>query len=56
MLVRPAPGCTVRDPVTRVTLPEAGADVPGNDSFWLRRVLQGDVIPAAAPEPGAPQP
>ena len=50
MFVRPVPGCAVRDPFTRVLLPEAGADVPPND-FWLRRVLQGDVLPV--PEPAA---
>ena len=43
MLVRPAPGCAVRDPFTRALLPEAGADVPETD-FWLRRLLQGDVL------------
>lgn len=53
MHVRPAPGCAVRDPFTRELLPEAGADVPDTD-FWLRRLLQGDVVQSIAPTEPSP--
>lgn len=43
MMVKPAPGRAVRDPVTRQLLPEAGRDVPDN-TFWHRRLRDGDVI------------
>lgn len=47
MHVRPAPGCAVRDPFTRELLLEEGADVPATE-FWLRRLLQGDVVQSPA--------
>lgn len=42
MKIYPVPGRLVRDPVTgrEVTQP---VDVPDNDSFWLRRIADGDV-------------
>jgi Protein of unknown function (DUF2635) len=57
MLVKPAPGRTVRDPRSMALLPEEGRTVPDNDPFWLRRVRDGDVTKEAAPAaPGAPPP
>ena len=51
MLVKPAPGRTVRDPRTMLLLPAAGRDVNIGDPFWARRIRDGDVTveaPAAA--------
>jgi hypothetical protein len=42
MFVVPKPGLTVRDPITRQPLPAEGAEVP-RDSYWIRRVTDGDV-------------
>lgn len=42
MFVKPAPGRAVRDPRTYELLPEDGRNVP-DDSFWLRRLRDGDV-------------
>ncbi|MEL6429739.1 MAG: DUF2635 domain-containing protein [Planctomycetota bacterium] len=40
--VRPLPGRLVRDPITRVAVPEQGAEV-ADATFWRRRALAGDV-------------
>lgn len=53
MLVRPAPGVQLRDPVTGHFLPAEGAEVQPT-AFWLRRLRAGDVVavdvaPAPAP-------
>jgi hypothetical protein len=50
MTVKPVPGMTVRDPETRAELPAGGASVP-RTSFWLRRLVAGDVAPCDAPQP-----
>jgi hypothetical protein len=55
MLVKPAPGRTVRDPHTMAVLPADGRDVPDNDPFWLRRLRDGDVtMEQARAAPKAP--
>lgn len=43
MFVSPAPGVKVRDPQTLRHIPDAGQLVP-RDSFWLRRLADGDVV------------
>lgn len=43
MLIKPAPGIKVRDPVTRQHLPESGKDVL-LDSYWVRCLESGDVL------------
>lgn len=51
MFVKPAPGVKVRDPRTKQHLIDAGVDVPDGDTYWLRRIADGDVVevkPAAA--------
>ncbi len=51
MMVYPALGCRVRDPHSKVLLPETGREVPDHDFYWLRRLRDGDVTteaPAAA--------
>jgi hypothetical protein len=57
LFVKPAPGLTVRDPITLKPLPAEGAEVPA-DSYWLRRLKAGDVIeanpPAQEPPSAAP--
>jgi hypothetical protein len=42
MRVKPRSGLKVRDPLTRMHLPDEGGDVP-DDSFWRRRLRSGDV-------------
>jgi hypothetical protein len=58
MIVKPAPGLKVRDPVKKDFLPETGRTVSETDLYWNRRLRDGDVVlvtptptPAAAPEP-----
>lgn len=48
MLVKPAPGLTIRDPDLFDFLPADGREVPDTD-YWNRRLRDGDVVLAAAP-------
>lgn len=41
--IKPAPGLTVRDPVTTQPLAAKGETKPRN-SHWLRRLSDGDVV------------
>lgn len=43
MRVLPVEGRTVRDPVSRAVLEEKGLEVSEHDSYWLRRLTDGDV-------------
>ncbi len=59
MFVKPAPSIddpskprAVRTPRTHAFLPPEGQEVP-EDSFWTRRIIQGDVVLAT---PGVPVP
>ena len=52
MLVKPAAGRAVRDPITYMLLPDDGREVPDDDAFWNRRVLDGDVTVEEAAPPG----
>lgn len=57
MFIKPAPGLVVRDPVSRLPLPESGREVPDTDTYWYRRIADGDVVisePPSAPAAGAP--
>lgn len=49
MFVKPNNGLSVRDPVKGTPLPEKGAEVPDN-TFWQRRLRDGDVVPAKMTE------
>lgn len=44
MVVKPAPGRTVRYPNSDRFLPAGGAKVAERDPFWHKRIIQGDVI------------
>jgi len=46
IFVSPVPGVKVRDPQTLRHIPESGQLVP-RDSYWLRRLADGDVVEAA---------
>jgi hypothetical protein len=46
----PAEGALVRDPITFDPLPATGANKPRN-SFWLRRMRDGEVHECTPPEP-----
>ena len=43
MRITPAPGLTILDPVTRLRLPDTGADV-AESSHWIRALACGDVV------------
>jgi hypothetical protein len=52
MLIKPAPGKLIRDPASRLLVPETGLEVAEHDTYWLRRLADGDVVeakPAAKP-------
>jgi hypothetical protein len=51
MFVKPAPGRAVRDPRSFILLTDEGREVPDNDQFWNRRVLDEDVIVEEPPDP-----
>ena len=55
MRVRPAPGLTVRHPVTREIIPEDGITVEPTDRSVARLVQAGDVVVDDAPEIPAPE-
>ncbi len=48
MFVKPAPGKKVRDPISKLHLPEEGKEVP-ESNYWLRQLKAGDVVKASAP-------
>lgn len=56
MFVKPAPGLKVRDPASRQHIPETGREVPDSDSYWVRRVIDGDVIVVDSSKPAEPAP
>lgn len=54
LFVKPVdPTAVIRDPRTKRALPAGGGPVP-NDSFWQRRLRDGDVVRIADPTLGAP--
>jgi hypothetical protein len=60
MLFKAAPGLKVRDPRTRVHIPEEGIEVDAGDLTFVRLLRDGDVVEvkteeAAAPAPEAPK-
>lgn len=44
MIVKPAKGIKVRDPVSRQHIPESGVEVSDVDTYWARRLRCGDVV------------
>jgi Protein of unknown function (DUF2635) len=48
MRVKPAPGLSVRDPVTKQLLPADGIDVSDGDIFWTRCLNDKDVVLGSA--------
>lgn len=50
--IKPAPGRTVRDPQTMKLLAVDG-EAKARNSFWLRRLKDGDVLPVDATKKGA---
>ena len=49
MRIKPARGLKVRDPISKLPIPEAGVDVSETDTFWARRLADGDVVEVKAP-------
>jgi hypothetical protein len=57
MFVKPAPGVKVRDPMSRLHIPELGVEVSATDTYWARRLADGDVVEVTpAPAVKAPTP
>lgn len=46
--LKPAPGCLVRDVLTRIPLKEEGEWKP-TTTYWLRRIRMGDVVECKPP-------
>jgi hypothetical protein len=55
MFVKPAEGRKVRHPITKQHLDAEGAEVP-ESTYWLRRLAEGDVVPAAPAAPALESP
>jgi hypothetical protein len=54
MIVKPArPGLRVIDPVSRQPIPESGFTVSDTDTYWARRLADGDVVPVVPEKPAA---
>lgn len=51
MLIKPAPGLRIRDPRSRLHIPELGIEVAEHDTYWVRRLADGDVVLAAPAQP-----
>lgn len=52
MFIKPAPGKTIRDPLSRLVISELGIEVAEHDTYWIRRLADGDVVEAKpAPKP-----
>lgn len=49
-ILKPMPGCTVRDPVSAAVLPDAG-ELKTLDSYWRRRLLKKEVVIVDAEKP-----
>lgn len=47
MFIKPTQGRKVRDPQSRRHIPETGIEVPETDTYWHRRLLDGDVVKAS---------
>lgn len=58
MRIKPKAGLRIRHPLTKLPIPETGIDVPDTDTFWTRRLADGDVVlaePEQAPALAAEQ-
>jgi hypothetical protein len=53
LVVQPAPGRLVRDPITRVALPAEAPSIVPRSTYWLRRLADGDVVLVTASPPAA---
>lgn len=56
MFIKPRAGIKVRDPVSKLHIPETGVEVSDTDTYWARRLADGDVIevkPITAAKPAS---
>jgi hypothetical protein len=56
MRVLSAPGRKVRDPISRLPIPAAGVEVSETDTYWARRLADGDVVIVAPAKPSTSSP
>lgn len=48
MRIKPVENKNIPDPVRGGFLPQEGAEVDVNDIYWLRRIIDGDVVEVTA--------
>ncbi|AKL43307.1 TPA: DUF2635 domain-containing protein [Serratia marcescens] len=53
--IKPAPGRAVRDPLTLALLPANGDRKP-RSGYWLRRLIDGDVVEVETQKAKSPKP
>lgn len=53
MRLKSAPGLTIRDPISKRILADAGEEKPAS-AYWIRRLRDGDVVECAPPAVAAP--
>ena len=51
MRVKPAPGLKVRDPKSMKFIPEEGIELKELNTYWVRRIQDGDVLEVPSQEP-----
>lgn len=56
LLIKPRAGVQVRDPVTLQHVPETGIEVEDTDTYWARRLADGDMVPVVPEKPAAAAP
>lgn len=56
MRVKPAPGLSVRDPLTKRLLTEEGIEVPDGSILWTKMLNDGDVFTEYGSPPPVPTP
>ncbi len=54
MRVKPRPGLKVRHPLTKQHVPEDGLEIAELDTYWSRRILDGDLVVVDDDKPAAP--
>jgi hypothetical protein len=51
MFIKPAPGLKIRNPQSMLHIPETGLEVSDTDTYWARRLADGDVVLAKPASP-----
>lgn len=51
MLIQSKPGLKIRDPHSKLPIPAEGIEVSETDTYWARRLADGDVVEVTAAPP-----